>query len=115
MAVDPRPRMTRRVEVAGQEIGQEEGRRVLVGEGLEGLDRRRTVTVGAGQAFHAFLFDDPVEEAACAAVGVGDEDRVVARSRRTESRRRTSSGMPAGVVKGARQAVQVDVVEPVDR
>ena len=62
------------LELAGEEIGQEEGRDVVVppGEGL--VAGKEGITVRAGDAFDAELLADLVEKAAGAAIGIADED-----------------------------------------
>ena len=67
------------LEVPGEEVGQPERAGLRVGQrGERGAAGVELVAVGAGQALDALLGEDAVEQAAGAAVGVGDEDPLVA-------------------------------------
>ena len=60
MAVEPEARDDQRVEVAGQEVGQVERGRLLVGQPRERLAAGvELVAVGAGQALDALLARGP--------------------------------------------------------
>ena len=105
MAVEPERADDEPVEVAGQEVGQVERPGLLGGELLEGLAAGvELVAVGAGQALDALLGDDRIEQAARAAVGIGDEDAVIAgcaaggcgRARRPGCRPAGCAAWPAG-------------------
>ena len=80
MAVEAEAADDEPVEVAGEEVGQVERPELLVAGARSKAARAgvELVAVGAGQALDALLGDDRVEQAARAAVGVGDEDPVVA-------------------------------------
>jgi len=78
MAVDAETANDEPLEVPGEEVGQPEGRRLVIGHRGEVRPAgEELVAVGAGQALDALLGEDGVEEAAGPAVGVGDEDLVV--------------------------------------
>jgi hypothetical protein len=98
------------VHVAGQEIGQVERAELLVLEALEGLAAGvELVAVGAGQALDALLADDVVEQAAGAAVGVGDEDAIEARAAAPDALADRLGDATGPVVEGRRQARERDV------
>jgi hypothetical protein len=63
------------LEMPGQEIGDEEGGHHRVALGFEGLVA--DIEGKAVRAFYALdtmVFADPVERAACSAIGIADED-----------------------------------------
>lgn len=68
----------------------------------------------SGNALDVFLFAEPVQQSAGAAIGIGDEDAA-----KPFGARLVDSGLDAGrdffrsVVPDRRQAYEVDVVEPV--
>ena len=79
VAVDAEAADHEPLEVAGEEVGQPERRRLLVGQSGEGRAAgEELVAVGARQPLDALLGEHRVEQAARAAVGVGDEDPLVA-------------------------------------
>ena len=111
VAVDPEAADHEPLEVAGEEVGQPERRRLLVGQAGEvGAAGEELVAMGAGQPLHALLGEDRVEQAAGAAVGVGDEDPLVAVAPAltdpSPDARRDAAGP---VVELGRQAGDVDV------
>jgi len=110
MAVQAEPADDQPVEVAREEVGQEERRGFLLGQSREvGATRIELVAVGAREALHALLLDHRVEHAAGATVGVGDEHTVVAGPTAPDpvAHRRGDASWP--VVQGGRQARDVDV------
>ena len=75
MAVEAEALDDQPVEVAGQEIGQEERPELLVGDRREGRRARvELVAMGAREALDALLGQHRIEQAAGPAVGVGHED-----------------------------------------
>jgi hypothetical protein len=66
--------------------------------------------MGAGQSFDTLLLEDPIEQPARAAVGVGDEDLVKAVGSAASNPVANGAGDPAGpVVEIRRQAGDLDV------
>ena len=82
VAVDAEAADDEPLEVAGEEVGQVERAGLVVGQRANvGAAGEELVAVGAGQALDALVGEDRVEQAAGAAVGVGDEDPLVAVAR----------------------------------
>jgi hypothetical protein len=110
VAVDAEAADHEPLEVAGEEVGQPERRRLVLchlGERLAAGEE--LVAVGAGQPLDALLGDDRVEQAARAAVGVGDEDRLVAVGAGLADPVPDLGGNPLGpVVEVRREAGDVD-------
>ena len=75
----PRPRITSRSKLrARKSVSQNVGGLVVGHLGERGTAREELVAVGAGQPLDALVSQDRVDEAAGTAVGVGDEDLLVA-------------------------------------
>ena len=110
MAIDPEAADHEPLEVAGEEVGQPERRRLLVGHrGERRAAGEELVAVGARQALDALLREDRVEQAAGAAVGIGDEDPLVAVGAGLVDAVADPAGMPLGpVVEVRREAGDVD-------
>ena len=100
------------LEVPGEEVGQVEGAGLLVGEAVERRQSRvELVAVGAGEALDPRPLEDGVEGPAGPAVGVGDEDRLVARAALADpALDRGRDPLRAHVERG-RQAGHVDAAE----
>ena len=110
MGVQTQPLDDESIEVAGQEIGQEEGPELLVGDGSERLRARvELVAVGARQALDPFVGQHRVEQAARPAVGVGDEDVPVSGPGRADPVPDEPRDPAGSVVERRRQAGQVDI------
>ena len=111
MAVDPEPADHQPLEVPGEEVGQPEGGGLVLGQAGEvGPAGEELVAMGAGQPLHAFLGEDRVQQAAGAAVGIGDEDPLVAVAPSLADPRPNPRRDPAGpIVELGRQAGDVDV------
>src|SRR5690625_407159 len=79
MAIERQALDDQALEMAGQVVGQVEASGVALGQLGEGrLAAVEGVAVGAGKAAHPLLLQHPVEQAAGAAVPIGDEDPLYA-------------------------------------
>ena len=79
VAVDAEAADHEPLEVPGEEVGEPERAGLGVGHGGERVAAgEHLVAVGARQALDAFVGEHRVEQAAGAAVGIGDEDPLVA-------------------------------------
>ena len=102
------------VAVSGQEVGQVERAGLVV---LETGERRPAavdlVTVGAGQPLDTFVLEHTIEQAASAAIGVGDEDAFDAARPSSPDLRPHGAGYPfRPIVQRRRQARQVHRRQP---
>jgi len=78
MAVDAETANDEPLEVPGEEVREPERAGLRVGHRLEcRAAREHLVAMGARQALDPFVGEDGIEQAAGAAVGVGDEDPLV--------------------------------------
>ena len=113
MAIDPEPANDESVEVVGEEVGQPEGRRLVVGHlGEGGSAGEELVAMGAGQTLDTLLLENAIEQPARAAVGLGDEYLVEAVRSATPDPVADRARDPAGpVVEIRRQAGDLDVRE----
>ena len=113
VAIDSEPSDHESLKVAGEEIRQPERARLV--RSHRGEDRRpgeELVAMGAGEALDAFGRQDRVEQAAGPAVGVGDEDPLVAVAPRLVDAGTDGARDAAGaVVEIGRQARDVDTRE----
>jgi hypothetical protein len=111
MPVDTEPADHEPLEVPGEEVGQPEGRRLLVGQRREiGPAGEELVAMSTGQALDALFGEDRVQQAAGAAVGVGDEDPFVALAPTLTDPCPDAGRNAAGpVVELGRQAGDIDV------
>ena len=95
------------------ETGAEPVGRVVIGQGREGRRARvGLVAVGPRKSFDVLVGEHLVQEAAGPAVGVGDEDPLVAWPRRADLRPHRGRDPTGSVVQRGGQAGQVDVREP---
>src|SRR5262245_23967837 len=93
MAVEAEAADDQALEVPDEEVGQVERAGLIIGEGREGgATGVDLVAVGALESGDALAFEHPIEQAARAAVGVGDEDRVIALGARTADPGRNGAG-----------------------
>ena len=113
MSVEAEARDDQPVEVAGEEIGQEERAELLVGDRREGRGAGvELVAVGARQALDALLGQDRVEQAAGPAVGVGHEDVAVARARGLDLLAHEGGDPPGRLWRVAGRQVRSTLVRP---
>src|SRR6185436_10595409 len=113
--VEPEAAHDERLEVTGEEVGQVEGRGLVLVHCVPGVvSGEEAVAVRAGQPLHVVLSQDDVERAAGSAVGIGDEDALVAAGELGElrvDRRRDPLGSR---VELGREAADVDLRPPVE-
>lgn len=114
MPVEPEPLPDQRLELPGQEVGQPERAGLLFRQLREPVETgEEGVAVRALDPSDAFLVQHPVQLATRAAIGIGHVDPPVVRPKlpdRLPDRPGDQLGM---VVQLRRQAVQLDVLEPV--
>ena len=110
MSIQPETLDDQPVEVARQEVGQEERGGLVVDE-LRELRARRVelVAVRAGEPFDALLGDHRIEQPACPAVGVRHEDPVVAGAASPDAFPDGGGDPARTVMERGRQAGDVDV------
>ena len=102
VAIEPQAPDDQSIEVPHQEVGQVERPGFLVGKGREaGRAGIHLVAMGAGQAFDSLLREHAIEEPACTAVGVGDEDPVVGPAGRLDPSRTAARDPPGRLWRSA--------------
>ena len=119
VAIEAEARDHQSLEVTHQEIRQVERAGFLVGERLEGLRAgEELVAVRARQSLDAFLRDDRIEQAARAAIGLGDVDLLVGATARADGVADGVRDLLGTVVQLRRQALHVEgrpAVRPLQR
>ena len=115
MGVELEPTNDERLEMTREEVRQVEGCGLVLLHRVPGVvSGQEAVAVGAGQAFHAVSIQHDVQRAGRAAIGIGDEDPVVAAGDLGELHVDCVRDLRRRVVELGGKAAHVDVGPPVE-